>query len=261
MSNKIPIAIILLISISFCYISSAQPSNTNENRVRLLYERLEFDEAIETGQNLLASNLELGKEDLITINEYMALSFYNLGKIDSARSHFLSLLSIEPAFELDPIEVSPKIITFFNELKQEAGSQQAEDAIGYTKYIFVEDLRPGATFRSIILPGWGQFYKHQKTRGYILGGAFVASLAATGVSLYFEKDNRDKYLGSTTPSTIEKDYQTYNDWFKRRKLFTVSTICIWAVAVLDAMWTPYPQVGISLHNKNLSLSLNIPLRK
>lgn len=261
MSNKTCIFLIFLFSIFFIKSGSAQLANNSARQVKILYEALEFNKAIKTGKNLLESDLGFGKGYLITIHQYVALSFYNLGKIDSARSHFLSLLSIDPAFELDPIKVSPKIISFFDDLKKEIGSQPAEEAVGYTKYIFVEDLRPGATFRSIILPGWGQLYKHQKMRGYILSGAFVASLAATGVSLYFEKDTRNKYLANTMPSTIEENYQTYNDWFKRRKLFTVTTICIWAVAILDALWAPYPQAGISIDNKNLSFSLNIPLRK
>ena len=259
MSNNLRNLFILFISIFFVNISLAQL--TDANQVRVLYETLEFDKAIDAGQDLLNSNARLDRGELLTIHQYMALSFYNLGKIDSARTHFLSLLSIDPAFELDPIKVSPKIIAFFNQLKQEIPSHAEDRDIAHTKYIFVEDLRPGAAFRSIILPGWGQIYKHQKMRGYIIGGAFIASLAATGISLYLEKDNRDKYLGSTTLTDIEKNYQTYNDWFKRRKFFTVSTVCIWAAAVVDALFIPYPRAEISLDNSNLSISLNIPLRK
>lgn len=261
MLNKTRIFLLFIAFVFLCQLSIAQPPGNNALQVKILYEALEFGNSVNAGQQILNSNQQLNRQELTTIHQYMALSFYTLGEIDSARSHFLTLLSIDPAFELDPIKVSPKIITFFNQLKEETRSQPAENAVGYTKYIFMEDLRPGATFRSIILPGWGQAYKHQKTRGYIFGGAFVASLAATGVSLYFEKDNRDKYLESTTPSGIEENYQTYNDWFKRRKLFTVTTVVIWAVAVLDALWAPYPQAEIAIADKRLSLSINISLGK
>ncbi len=261
MSNKNCIFLIVPIIIFFYSTSPAQLTDNNAIQVKILYEALEFDKAISTGQELVKTNLEFNKDELSIIHQFVALSFYNMGKIDSARSHFLSLLSINPGFELDPIKVSPKIISFFNQLKEETQSVPADNTIGYTKYVFMEDLRPGATLRSFILPGWGQLYKHQKRRGYIIGGAFVASLAATVVSLYLEKTNHDKYLESTTPSTIEENYQTYNDWFKRRKLLTISTISIWAVAILDALWSPYPHGGISIDNNNLSFSVNIPLGK
>ena len=179
----------------------------------------------------------------------------------TARIHFLSLLSIRPDFKLDPVNVSPKIISFFEQLKNETRNPKTEQAIGYTKYVFLEDLRPGATLRSTLLPGWGQIYKHQKKRGYFIGGVFIASLTATGVSLYFEKDNHNKYLDSTTPAAIEKIYNTYNNWFKRRKLFTIATVSIWAIGILDALWAPYLNTKVSAGNEDITLSINIPLRK
>lgn len=261
MLNKIRTVSFFLVSFFIFQSISAQVFDYDVIQVKVLYETLEFNKAINTGQRLLKSNQQLKREELITINNYMALSFYNISKLDSARSHFLTLLSIHPDFELDPINVSPKIISFFNQIKKEVKSSQTENTIGYTKYVFLEDLRPAATFRSAIIPGWGQLYKNQKRRGYIIGGVFIASLIATGTSVYFEKDSHNKYLDSTTPNSIEDNYNTYNGWFKKRKLFTITTISIWAVAVLDALWAPYPQAAISVDKHNVSLSINLPLRK
>jgi hypothetical protein len=259
MLNKI--GILFFLTIFYQQPFYAQLTNYNAVQVKVLYEALEFDKAIQSGQNLLKSNYQFNRDELSTIHQFMALSFYNMGNIDSARVHFLSLLSIQPDFELDPVSVSPKIISFFEQLKNETQNSKAGQAIGYTKYVFLEDLRPGATLRSALLPGLGQIYKHQKKRGYFIGSAFIASLAATGISLYFEKDNHNKYLDSTTPNTIEENYKTYNNWFKKRKLFTITTISIWAVAVLDALWAPYPQATLSVDKHNVSLSINLPLRK
>jgi tetratricopeptide (TPR) repeat protein len=238
----------------------AQLSTYNAVQVKVLYEALEFDKAIQSGQNLLKSNHQFNRDELSTIHQFMALSFYNMGKIDSARVHFLSLLSIQPDFELDPVSVSPKIISFFEQLKNGSQSATTEPAIGYTKYVFLEDLRPKATLRSALLPGWGQIYKYQKKKGYFIGGAFIASLGATGVSLYFEKDNHNKYLDSTTPAAIKKNYNTYNNWFKRRKLFTIATVSIWAIGILDALWAPYLDTKVSVRNEDITLSINVPLR-
>jgi len=261
MSNKIFVFLLLASAISYQRPCIAQLANYNAIQVKVLYEALEFDKAIQSGQNLLKSGQKFAREELATVHQYMALSFYNTGKIDSARSHFLTLLSIQPNFEPDPINVSPKIISFFQQLKNETATRPADHAIGYTKYVFLQDLRPAATFRSAVLPGWGQFYKHQSTRGYIIGGVFIASLMATGISLYLEKDNHNKYLDSTTPASIEANYDTYNNWFKKRKVFTITTMSVWAFAILDALWAPYPHPALSVGNDEISLSIQLPLRK
>jgi len=261
MLNKTVIFFILVAAIFYQQPCYAQIANYNAIQVKVLYEALEFDKAIHSGQNLLKSNLRFTHDELTTIHHYMALSFYNTGKIDSARSHFLTLLSLQPDFELDPISVSPKIISFFDQLKNETESAVTDHTVGYTKYVFLEDLRPGATLRSALLPGWGQIYKHQKIRGYIIGGAFIASVAATGVSLYFENHNHNKYQDSTTPASIETNYDTYNGWFKKRKIFTITTVSVWAIAIFDALWAPYPRPTVSMENDDITLSIHIPLRK
>lgn len=261
MLNKTLVLLLPVMAILCHQPSFGQLSNYNAIQVKVLYEALEFDKAIQSGQNLLKSNHRFSRDELATVHQYMALSFYNTGKIDSARSHFLTLLSIQPDVELDPISVSPKIISFFEQLKNETNASPTDLSIGYTKYVFLQDLRPGATFRSAVFPGWGQIYKHQKIRGYVIGGAFVASLVVTGISLYFEKDNHNKYLDSTAPASIEANYDTYNSWFKKRKVFTITTVSVWAFAILDAMWAPYPHSALSVRNDEITLSIHLPLRK
>jgi len=100
------------------------------------------------------------------IHQYMAYSFYNLNELDSARVHFLTLLSLDNTTELDPISTSPKIIDFFDGIQQEF-KQLGKNArlVPVKEYIFVKDARPAAAWRSLILPGWGQYYKNQHRRG------------------------------------------------------------------------------------------------
>ena len=255
--------IFLISFIIFTSISGySQLTNFDVQQVRVLYESLEYDKAISIGNLLLKSNYSFSKNDFIILHEYMALSFYNVGNIDSSRSHFLSLLSINPEYDLDPIKVSPKIIDFFNQLKSEIKSPSEKvELVPYKEYVFMEDIRPKAGLRSTILPGWGQIYKGQKKRGLIIGGLFFASLAATGISLVFEKESEDKYLQSTTPSTIEDNYNTYNEWHKRRQFFSITTISIWAIGIFDALYMPYENIALSVNPHNdILLSINIPFR-
>ncbi len=224
----------------------AQSSTADILQVKFYYDAVEFEKAISTGKEILTSGQPFAPDELLFLHRYVALSYYNVGQVDSARTHFLSLLSVDPGYELDPVTVSPKIIDFFNDIKKDyqalAGSGPGA---AYTRYVFVEDLRPGAAWRSMILPGWGQFYKHQKTKGYLLGGAFWGSLLATGISLLQENAAREKYLDSNTPEDIERTYSDYDQWHKTRQVFTIASAALWAVAVGDALWSPYSRASLA----------------
>ncbi len=110
--------IFLFISIILQSISAgkilAQPDNYDLLQVKYLYDDLRFEEAIEAGQEILnRGNLLEEKEQLAFLHQYLAFSFYQIGQSDSSRSHFISLIIIEPKKELDPLHTSPKIIDFF----------------------------------------------------------------------------------------------------------------------------------------------------
>ena len=91
----------------------AQTTVPDISQIKFLYEELRFEEAIKSGQYILKEEDELSAQHLEYIHQYLAYSFYNIGKIDSARVHFLSLLSINSEMDLNPLDTSPKIIEFF----------------------------------------------------------------------------------------------------------------------------------------------------
>lgn len=241
---------IYFLTFIFCLLPFASPALQAQSsiadilQVKFYYDAVEFEKAISTGREILTSGQSFTADELSFLHRYLALSYYNIGQVDSARIHFLSLLSLDAGYELDPVTVSPKIIDFFNDIKKDyqalAGSGPA-----YTRYVFVQDPRPGAAWRSMLLPGWGQFYKHQKTKGYILGGAFWGSLLAAGLSLVMENNARDDYLGSVAPEEIERTYSDYNQWHKTRQAFTIASAALWALAVGDALWSPYSRPSLA----------------
>ncbi|NIR48009.1 MAG: hypothetical protein GWN62_07305 [Aliifodinibius sp.] len=235
----------LLCLLCFFTITFAQSPFSQITQLKQYYESVEFEKTISTGKQLLNRDTQLTPEVIATIHRYLALSYYHTGKLDSSQAHFLSLLSIQPSTELDPVTTSPKIIEFFNEIKKDhAEFNESATSITYTKYLVEEDLRPGAAWRSALLPGWGQFYKNQSLRGKILGGAFWGSLIVTGISWFMEDQAHQDYLDSGSVEEINKNYDTYNQWFKTRRILTVSTIALWAITVGDAMWSPYPKPSI-----------------
>lgn len=240
----------------------SQVTGTDILQVKILYDQAAFSEALGAAQQLLHAERAYLPEELVFLHHYTALSFYNTGVLDSARAHFLSLLSIAPQAELDPVEVSPKIIEFFNDIKAERPAPlRSAPEPAYTRYIFLEDLRVGAGWRSAFLPGWGQFYKGQKTRGSLLGGAFWGSLIGTGISYLKERTAKDDYRDATAPAAISDAYDRYNRWYKTRRTLSVVTVALWAVTVADAGLSPYPRSSLALGpGGEVLLALSIPLR-
>lgn len=218
-------------------------------RLQLHYSALDFKQVINLGDSLINSGIVLPPEDGIVLHEILALAAYNLGNFDLARGHFISVLSLNPRFQPDPGEVSPKIIRFFEEMKPaktatvEEKPEEAKPFIlpegNYIRYIQAEDRRPTAAFRSLIVPGWGQFYKGHTKRGWILGTAFWGSLAGTAIAAIVENSAESDYVNAVTPADITSKYQRYDSWYKARRNLSLIAISVWLANVADANWSPY----------------------
>ncbi len=240
----------------------AQVSNPDIQKVKSQYDAIKFNDAISTADSLLKFPRSFAAQELAFLHRYTALSFYNLGEEDSARVHFLSMLSLRPDTELDPGEISPKIIDFFDQIKKDYSLLTYEtDEAAFSKYIIEKDLRPGAAWRSAgCFPGGGQFYKGQKTKGIILGGAFWGSFTAVIIAAVRESDAKQQYVDATEPGSITDSYDSYNQWFKTRQILTITTTALWVAAVGDAALSAYAIPAIAFHkDEGILLTLRFQL--
>ncbi|HGY55942.1 MAG TPA: hypothetical protein ENK44_09585 [Caldithrix abyssi] len=239
--------------------AKAQPAAHEGLRVKNLYDTLRFEDAIAQGRSLLRSGKIHDKADLIVIHQYMAYSFFNLSQPDSARAHFLTLLTLDNRVQLDPIRTSPKIIDFFEQVRRDFKQlKQEEQIVPVKEYVFMEDLRPAAAWRSALLPGWGQYYKNQNSRAYWFGGTFLAGLSITVAAWLQENKYKDLYLQEQNPSKIPDLYDQYNGWSKIRRGAGYATVAVWAVAFADALWSDYPRFNLQTNPQgDVALSLRI----
>ncbi len=238
---------------------SAQDRGYDIFQLGYLYDEVKFDQVIVSGRKLLKNPARLDKKELLYIHKYLALSFYNTGQRDSSRSHFYTLLTLDPGFEPDPVQTSPKILSFFQKIKNSFEQDlQAKTVIPYKDYVFVEDIRPAAGWRSLLLPGWGQMYKQQKSKAYLFGGAFVSASLITGIAYIFENDLRQKYLNEKNVDQVEARYTDYNTMSKTRRVMEYATLALWAASVADALFSAYdPMLQPQADKDYLGLSLQI----
>lgn len=245
------------------------PTDKTLQRLHLHYSALDFKQVITLGDSLLNSGIVLPPEQGMKLHEMLALAAYNLGEFDLARGHFLSVLSLNPRFQPDPGEVSPKIIRFFEEVKpaktnaiEESPEKEKVDLPqgNYIRYVQAADRRPTAAFRSLLVPGWGQFYKGHSRRGWILGTAFWGSLAGTAIAAIVENSAESDYVNAVLPADITSKYQRYDTWYKARRNLSIIAAAVWLANVADANWSPYVETQTSGSNDLGAVSVGLKVR-
>lgn len=97
-------------------------------------------------------------------------------------------------------------------------------------YSFDEPTSANAAIRSMILPGWGQFFNGQPLKGMLFAGAEIGTIA--GAFLMYSKANTtyDDYEKQRTESL----YDDYSKQIDNTNLFIYLAAAIWAGNIFDA---------------------------
>ncbi len=85
------------------------------------------------------------------------------------------------------------------------------------------------------LPGWGQLYKGQRTKGRLLLGVWGLAVAGTVTSHILRQQSRTTYLDATTQQEVLDRYDTFNRWHKTRNTLVLGTAAVWVFSYIDAL--------------------------
>lgn len=182
-----------------------------------------------------AANLdELGK-----LRFHILLGFVYVAREQKqfALQEFTHVLTVNPAYEPDPVQTSPKILDVFREARQNYMLKVASQPAVFR--MPQADVRLSASWRSLVLPGWGQFYKRQELKGTAFAVAQAFSLAA----LIFEqsesnrrhRDYRNLPFGDPR---IEQAYSDYQNAYRTRNVVGYITLGIYLLNYCDALYYP-----------------------
>jgi TolB-like protein len=113
-----------------------------------------------------------------------------------------------------------------------------------------ETTKSGYYLRGIV-PGWGQLYSGHDTKGYVIGGAFIASAAFFGWSFMNFNAKKGAYddLG---PGLAQSEYDSRYDAYKQ-----AGTIAYAALGVLGAVYI-YNWIDIFFFSKPQFTAMNRP---
>jgi hypothetical protein len=170
----------------------------------------------------------------VQIDKWIAFSLIAQGKSSSAKERFISLLTIDGTFELDPVLTSPKILTVFNDARMKFISQKKNVSIDTVRSeLRLQPDGPVLTFRTIIFPGWEQVHQGRETIGYgLLSGGVVA--LASGIAFEVLRGNaRENYLKAKTSADISSKYDTYNFYRKAEVYSFAAFAAVYLASEID----------------------------
>ena len=212
------------------------------------FESFEYQKVINRANKLLAGKDTVSKANLKEIYRMKGISHFSINQYDSARYSFRQILKLDSTYNLDSSKTSPKIVAFFDEIKNNFRKEQIEirrlvaartDTVYVPQYVAninsEENLKQSIAL-SIIFPGLGHL-----NRGYTMKGwVFTVLTAATlGSTIYFIHDTnkrRREYMNQIDPSAILSKYTGYNSAFHKRNISIIALAAVWLYTQIDLLF-------------------------
>jgi hypothetical protein len=231
------------------------------------FDQFKYGDVISIANKLLLKKAPFTRDDIIDIYKLKGISHYSLSEDDAARKSFIEILRMDTSYTFDSTKISPKIISFYNQVKQNYVQQQKEieaRTVVRIDTVFVPQIRydiehekklKNAVARSLIIPGLGQWYLETNFKNIAFTALGAASLAS---SIYYviktEKDEK-AYLIETNPDEIQSKYHEYNNSFKSRNISLITFGVLWVYSQLDLLFFSDDESGQTIL-KNSSLNYN-----
>ncbi|HSP88452.1 MAG TPA: hypothetical protein VLN45_09990 [Ignavibacteriaceae bacterium] len=243
----------LFLFIFLFFISSIKLlSQDNKEIIQNLTQKFrdfEYQQIVNETDSLLKEKEKFSNPEIIEIYRMKGISHYALLDDSESRLSFIEILKIDTAYTLDPSYTSPKIITFFSDVKNEylISIEGKEEQIFITKYdtVYVpvtyrdsisENNIKQALIRSVFIPGTGHLYLQSNVKSWVL--TFL-SAASVGSAIYFIIDSNKKekiYLEESNINEVGERYNEYNFSYRMRNLSFITFAALWIYSQLDLLF-------------------------
>jgi hypothetical protein len=239
-----------LLVILFLIISSisllAQQGKDSISVLKNELESFNYADVITHADRMILHKETLSKATMIEIYRMKATAQFSLSDLEGADTTINEILSIDTTYVLDSSNTSPKIITYFNQLKQNYLSvlaQKKREITVKTDTVFVKDESTfyslkQAVIRSVIFPGLGHLYLNQNLKGITLTSLTAVTLSSM---IYFIIDSNKKqsnYLNVRDDVAIQSNYNNYNSSYKLRTYSIIAFAAVWLYSQIDLLFFP-----------------------
>lgn len=221
----------------FCWVALpvfAQEAEKALADMRLAFQQLNYMAAQTAGEKAARNWQKLAPAQLIEVYQVLGVIAYTESDFFQAKAHFEAALSLAPELKLDSLYVSPKIQQFLQEVKANLAANNGHAPESW-RYVVVPDPRPRAAVRSLLVPGLGQFQKHQPGKGRAMLIAAAAGLVTTGVLHFRREAARESYVAANSIAKASSAYERYNLLNRARNGAALATAGVWLYSFFDAL--------------------------
>jgi hypothetical protein len=222
-----------------------------------LYDSGSFVSA-ELESRRLLDRPDLNDSSRILAEQYIAFSLIAQGKNGAAGDYFVSILEKDSTYGLDPLMISPKIISVFEDSHRRY--EQKKSAATPSVVAPAELPAPGPSFRLLLFPGWDQIHQGRSTKGTVLLAAGAASAGAVVTFDLLRRSARDDYLAAKTLDEATDKYEDYDRYYKAEYYSVAAFVAVYLYSAFDAFFDLPPDLdGKTLPDgSGMQLSLRIP---
>ncbi|MCL4306212.1 hypothetical protein KJZ99_09880 [bacterium] len=184
---------------------------------------------------------DLPTTDRVALELLGGYSLIMLERESEARAHFARALELDSALVLDPIQVSPKFRTVFDDVKREWMSTRTMDVptAAIREFTIQQGARPSSQLLNLALPGAGFLAEGRSVRGliYIAAQAGVTALWLSELSQ--NNSARKDYLAADSAS-VERLYETYDSHHRRMWTYGLAAGALYIVSQIDLAFLRIP---------------------
>ncbi len=201
------------------------------------FRSFKYKKVIEKGKFLL-SDPYVTKEDSLTIYKYMLNAAYALADTTEAKNIIRQIIKCDPEFALNPQETSPKIIEFFNHVKNQI--KQHKPIVPTQPSVNTEEQRIPLAYRplpfkamvySVLLPGNGHLHQNFIGKGIRFTGISLGLIGSIVYTAVQTNKKRDAYMRARSGADFDRLYNDYNKMYKIRNIL-IGAFVAWDIYVL-----------------------------
>ena len=218
----------------------AQYSNREViTEIRQAYVRIDFDTAETRIEEALDRFERFSPEELAEIHFFAALIHYARDDVDKAASEVEVALQLNPALTADPLLTPPGLQDIVGITRAALPEPDSSDlSAADLRYLILEDRRPSAAMRSMLVPGWGQLYKGDRRKGQILIATWGITAGGALTAHFLRQDAERRYLDANTQEEVFDRFETFDRWHKARNNLFIAAVAVWLYSYVDALLLP-----------------------
>lgn len=204
------------------------------------FNSFEYEKVIQISDSLLKSDKNLPDSLAIDIYLMRAVSYYSIAREDSAAKNFEEILNINPNYSPDPLIISPKLISLFNQVKLNYRPKQPvqSDSTSAKPTEALKEKTQSQNFarlKNLILPGWGHLSREFSAKGAVITSVSLLNLAGMIYFIYDTNQKEKSYLNETNKILIPSRYNDYNNAYKIRNALIISYAALWIYSQVDML--------------------------